>query len=172
MLFIDEAYALTGSTENDYGQEAVNTLLKAMEDNRDDLVVIVAGYPALMQRFIKSNPGLESRFKPLLYSSRIIPRRKCWISLTCAVKRADINWTTRTINCWKTIYRKFSENNLNFGNARGVRNLFERAVSAQANRLAKQKDVSRAELMLLTAEDIRIAAGDEKQAENDPQSLN
>ncbi|MFH1879175.1 MAG: AAA family ATPase, partial [Bacillota bacterium] len=67
VLFIDEAYALTGNADNDYGQEAVNTLLKAMEDNRDDLVVIVAGYPALMRGFIKSNPGFESRFNRFLF---------------------------------------------------------------------------------------------------------
>ena len=168
VLFIDEAYALTGATENDYGQEAVNTLLKAMEDSRDDLVVIVAGYPALMQRFVKSNPGLESRFNRFLFFADYSAKEMLDIfDMRC--KKSGYRLEEDTYKLLEDYLRKFSENNLNFGNARGVRNLFERAVSAQANRLAKQQSVSKDELMLLTAEDIRIAAGDEAPAEKPPQ---
>lgn len=68
VLFIDEAYSLTRSTaQNDYGAEAVDTLLKAMEDCREDLIVIVAGYPELMEGFLESNPGLKSRFNKFIY---------------------------------------------------------------------------------------------------------
>ena len=168
VLFIDEAYALTGSTENDYGQEAVNTLLKAMEDNRDDLVVIVAGYPLLMQGFIKSNPGLESRFNRFLYFADYSAKEMLDIfDMRC--KKSGYTVDNETHKQLEEYLKRFAENNRSFGNARGVRNLFERAVSAQANRLAKEKDVSRDELMRLSAEDIRIAAGEEKQAEKKPQ---
>lgn len=163
VLFIDEAYALTGTTENDYGQEAVNTLLKAMEDHRDDLVIIVAGYPALMRGFIKSNPGLESRFNRFLFFADYSAKEMLDIfDMRC--KKSGYALDEETHKLLEGYLQKFSENNLNFGNARGVRNLFERAVSAQANRLAKQKEVTRDELMKLSAEDIRIAAGEEKQA--------
>ena len=67
VLFIDEAYSLASTSENDYGKEAIDTILKVMEDNRDDLIVIVAGYPELMDRFLHSNPGLESRFNKFIY---------------------------------------------------------------------------------------------------------
>jgi len=170
VLFIDEAYALTGNTENDYGQEAVNTLLKAMEDNRDDLIVIVAGYPALMKRFVNSNPGLESRFNRfLLFPDYSAGEMLDIFLMRCQKSGYTIEDETRQL--LEGYLHKFSEDNKDFGNARGVRNLFERTVSAQANRLAKQKDISRDALMCLSSNDIRVAAGDEIQAEKDPQEL-
>ena len=95
--FIDEAYALNGSGQNDFGQEAIDTLLKAMEDNREDLVVIVAGYDQLMENFIRSNPGLESRFKSVSAFRRM---RIPWVenvpdSGTAAGKAPSRPWTRR-----------------------------------------------------------------------------
>ena len=141
-----------------------------MEDNRDDLVVIVAGYPALMRRFVLSNPGLESRFNRfLLFSDYTAGEMMDIFEMRCKKSGYTIDDDTRKL--LEGYLQKFSEDNKNFGNARGVRNLFERAVSAQANRLANQKEVSRDELMCLSAEDIRIAAGEEKKADKKPQEL-
>lgn len=92
MLFIDEAYALNGKSENDFGQEAIDTLLKAMEDHRDDLVVIVAGYDGLMETFVHSNPGLESRFNRYLHFDDYSVEELVRIFERNA-KKAAINWT-------------------------------------------------------------------------------
>ena len=94
VLFIDEAYALNGGGANDFGQEAIDTLLKAMEDHRDDLVVIVAGYDGLMDEFIHSNPGLESRFNRFLHFADYTAE-DCWPSSGCSVKKGATFWSRR-----------------------------------------------------------------------------
>ena len=138
-----------------------------MEDHRDDLVVIVAGYPALMQGFVKSNPGLESRFNRFLFFADYTAKEMMEIfDMRC--KKSGYMLDEDTHQLLEGYLKRFADNNLTFGNARGVRNLFERAVSAQANRLAKQAAVSKDELMCLNADDVRIAAGDEKKAEQTP----
>ncbi len=159
VLFIDEAYALTNHEGNDYGQEAVDTLLKAMEDHRDDLVVIVAGYIEPMEEFIHSNPGLESRFNRFLdFPDYTVGEMLDIFDMRCKKSGYVLDESARDL--LKSLLALYSLDAKGFGNARGVRNLLERAVSAQANRLAKHEgEITRDTLMLLTADDIRIAGG-------------
>ena len=159
VLFIDEAYALTNHEGNDYGQEAVDTLLKAMEDHRDDLVVIVAGYIELMEEFVHSNPGLESRFNRFLdFPDYTVQEMLDIFDMRC--KKSGYTLAGDARDLLKSLLALYSLDPKGFGNARGVRNLLERAVVAQANRLAKESgELTRDRLMLLTADDIRVAGG-------------
>lgn len=153
VLFIDEAYALTTRGSNDYGQEAVETMLKAMEDRREDLIVIVAGYVELMNDFVKSNPGLESRFNRFMYfPDYTLEEMMAIFDLRCRSSGYALAEDAR--EKLREIIKEESEDNIGFGNARGVRNLFEQAVSRQANRLAKQPSVTREQLMEITREDL------------------
>ena len=156
VLFIDEAYALTNRGGNDYGQEAVDTLLKAMEDHREDLVVIVAGYIGPMEDFLHSNPGLESRFNRFLhFPDYTVDELATIFDLRCQKSGYQLAMDARGL--LRDILARASQDAVGFGNARGVRNLFEHAVSQQANRLARQSDWTRESLMLLTEEDLRAA---------------
>jgi len=161
VLFIDEAYALTTRGPQDYGQEAVETLLKNMEDHRDDLVVIVAGYVDLMNDFVHSNPGLESRFNRFLYfPDYTVDEMLAIFLMRC--EKAGYRLAGDAKESLKTILKEQSGDNIGFGNARGVRNLFEQAISRQANRLARQESVTKDELMLLKAEDLEAAETNEE----------
>ena len=154
VLFIDEAYALTNRGGNDYGQEAVDTLLKAMEDNRDDLIVIVAGYVELMEEFIHSNPGLESRFNRFLhFPDYSIDEMMAIFDMRCSQNGYSLAEDARPI--LRDVIKLESMDIKGFGNARGIRNLFERAVTAQANRLANDPEITKEDLMTFTADDIR-----------------
>lgn len=165
VLFVDEAYALTDHGENDYGQEAVDTLLKAMEDHRDDLIVIVAGYTELMETFVHSNPGLESRFNRFMhFPDYTVEEMLAIFDMRC--EKSGYSLENEARDLLKGLLAIFSLDTKGFGNARGVRNLFERAVSAQANRLAALENITREQLMQLTSGDVRVAAGQEKEAED------
>jgi Holliday junction resolvasome RuvABC ATP-dependent DNA helicase subunit len=160
VLFIDEAYALNEQGINGgdaYGHEAINTLLKAMEDNRDQLVVIVAGYTAPMQQFLVSNPGLQSRFtrfidfpdysqKELLEIFRDLALRQDYTLADDALQRAS--------DLLQQAYQRRGER---FGNARLVRTMFERATVRLSDRLADDPDITREELTTLRAEDIEVS---------------
>ncbi len=157
VLFIDEAYALNGRSENDFGQEAIDTILKAMEDHRDDLVVIVAGYTDLMDRFIHSNPGLESRFNRfLLFDDYTTDEMVEIFRMQC--KKGCYQLTEEAQPLIRDYIAEESADD-SFGNARGVRNLFEHVLVAQNNRLAAMENVTREDLTVITADDVLRARG-------------
>lgn len=157
VLFVDEAYALNGKSENDFGQEAIDTLLKAMEDHRDDLVVIVAGYTDLMDKFIHSNPGLESRFNRfLLFEDYSLDELMAIFKMRCG---KGYTLSPEAEPLVRDYIAEESADGNGFGNARGVRNIFEHILVAQNNRLAKMESVTREDLMTLLPEDVMHARG-------------
>ncbi len=157
VLFIDEAYSLTAKKgENDFGQEAVDTLLKGMEDNRDNLVVIVAGYTDLMEEFLDSNPGLRSRFNRFIFFDDYNATELTAIfESMCKKNQFKISQEARD-KIELSFALRIQNKPENFANAREARNLFEKAVVNQANRLAAlhEKDGADAltDEMLLTIE--------------------
>ena len=157
VLFIDEAYSLVpeGGNGNDYGQEAISTILKRMEDYRDRLVVIVAGYKDEMQRFIDSNPGLQSRFNryidfPDYTGMELVDIFKMYMKK---------NQYTLAEDAEEFLKEQFEyavdHKDRNFGNARFARNVFEKSIQQQANRLAGQTTLSKSQLTELTVDDLR-----------------
>jgi tetratricopeptide (TPR) repeat protein len=155
ILFIDEAYALvSGRGETDYGREAIDTLLKAMEDYRDRFVVIVAGYTEPMAEFLRSNPGLQSRFNKYIHFDDYTATELLAI-LNGMCRRAGYHVTAAAESqVTALLHTASSRDSLAFGNARGVRNLLERAMSAQANRVAAHAHPTDEELCELTEEDL------------------
>ena len=157
VLFIDEAYSLVpeGGSGNDYGQEAISTILKRMEDYRDRLVVIVAGYKGEMQRFIDSNPGLQSRF------NRYIDFPDYTGGELTEIFKMYMKKNQYTLSRDAEIYLKerfdyaVAHKDRNFGNARYARNVFEKSIQQQANRLAGEKNLSKEKLTELTVEDLK-----------------
>ena len=154
VLFIDEAYALAQGSDNDFGQEAISTLLKRMEDDRDRLVVILAGYPGDMQHFIDSNPGLQSRFSRYIQFSDYNAEELKEIYLLNAAK----NEYKIDPACEARLDEIFTEavahKDRNFGNGRYVRNLFERTLQNQAMRLAAMSRLTAEQLVTLRVDDI------------------
>ena len=156
VLFIDEAYTLVRSDDGDdeYGQEAVDTLLKLMEDHRDDIVVIVAGYPAEMHTFIESNPGLRSRFsRELLFDDYSAKELTQIFYKMCQDNQLMIDKAVllKVFACMKQL---ISDADTNFGNARVVRQFFERSMQQQANRLSKIAQPSLKQLSIMMEEDV------------------
>ena len=158
VLFIDEAYALVaGRGAGDFGFEALDVLVKSMEDHRDDFIVIVAGYPDKMREFVDSNPGLRSRFanfiefedytadELLLILERMVEDQGYTLSDSARERASQL------------LTELVAQKSASFANARDVRNLFERSISAHANRLATVAAPSKVELMTLEAGDLENA---------------
>lgn len=161
VLFIDEAYTLIDESGQDqYGREAIQTLLKRMEDQRDKLVVILAGYPVEMRKMIRSNPGLSSRVGTTMHFDDYPPEALCRIFELIAKKaKYEIPTESRRLLLRGFTYL-FINRDRHFGNGRTSRNSFERSVRRLANRLAKVKEVNRELLTTLEPEDIEVAGVD------------
>ena len=154
VLFVDEAYALNGRSENDFGQEAIDTLLKAMEDHRDDLVVIVAGYDGPMEQFLSANPGLESRFNKYFHFQDYNGEQLLHIfKAQCERNKYSLSPEAETAAA-KLFSELYENRDDNFGNGRDVRNCFENMVVHQANRVAAMEAPGREELMQVLPEDL------------------
>jgi stage V sporulation protein K len=154
VLFIDEAYSLVpDGREDPFGQEAVNTLLKLMEDNRDNLVVIVAGYQDEMARFINSNPGLKSRFSRSIHFKDYAPVELTAIFKSLCAKNSYL-LDDSILPTFNNLVTDFIDRIGELGNGRFVRNIFDRCIANQCNRLAAMVKPSPEDLKTFLAEDI------------------
>jgi stage V sporulation protein K len=140
-LFIDEAYTLASKSENDFGSEAIDTLLKSMEDNRDRISVIVAGYPENMEKFVKSNPGLESRFSRFVHFEDYLPSEMREIYQKLAKNFHMRISNDAEVMLFEIMNRAYRERDENFANARFVRNMFNRHIERMANRLSRSSNM-------------------------------
>ncbi|MCD8399254.1 AAA family ATPase [Tenacibaculum finnmarkense] len=154
VLFIDEAYALAKDAKKDFGNEAIEVLLKKMEDHRKELVVIVAGYPDEMKSFINSNPGLQSRFNRYFTFDHYKPTELVAIfELFC--KKNDFVLAADAKEKLLFIFEKlYEKKDKNFGNARVARNLFEKIIEYQANRIIAIAPITKEVLITIVEQDI------------------
>lgn len=154
VLFIDEAYTLVSGNGEDFGSEAIATLLKRMEDDRDRLVVILAGYTDEIRRFIESNPGLQSRFNRYIEFEDYNPHELHSI-FQLSTQKYNYRLTPQANRALqRKIDAAYQQRDRHFGNGRWVRNAFERIVEAQANRLAHTAAPTTEALMTIEADDI------------------
>ncbi|MFE5894583.1 right-handed parallel beta-helix repeat-containing protein [Streptomyces sp. NPDC056462] len=159
VLFIDEAYTLTADSGNggaDFGREAVDTLLKLMEDHRDDVVVVAAGYSREMESFLGSNPGLASRFsRTVEFENYSVPELVAIMENMCAQHQYELGEGTAAA---LAAHFEAMPRDAGFGNGRAARGVFEEMVDRQAVRLASQAQVGEHDLRLLLPEDVSTAA--------------
>ncbi|HEX6593558.1 MAG TPA: stage V sporulation protein K [Bacillota bacterium] len=154
ILFVDEAYSLARGGEKDFGKEAIDTLVKHMEDHHNDFVLILAGYPSEMERFLLLNPGLQSRFPFILDFPDYDVNELMEIAKQMAAEREyqltnDAEWKLKNY-----LYKRREQTYGNFSNARYIRNLIERAVRMHAIRLLDQNQFSKEDLIHLTSSDL------------------
>ncbi len=162
VLFIDEAYSLSSGGENDFGREAIETILKAMEDHRKELIVIVAGYTGPMEKFLSSNPGLESRFNKYFFFPDYNGEQLMAIFRSQCKKNGYVlseESEKAAVELFTELYENRSDN---FGNGRDVRNCFEDMVVRQSNRVAQMENPSKEDLMNVLPEDLEDEEEEEK----------
>ena len=153
VLFIDEAYSLA-QKDDAFGQEAIDTILKAMEDYRDDLVVIVAGYTKPMEKFINSNPGLKSRFnKYIEFPDYTVDELEAIFYMNCGKYDYRVEEDAKK-HIRELIVRAKLEKRENFANAREIRNLFEKIITNQAQRVRMMDNPDQEDMMVITMEDL------------------
>ena len=155
-MFIDEAYALVGQNKDDYGKEAVATLIKRMEDDRDRLIVILAGYSNEMNSFIETNPGFKSRINRYIDFKDYSAQEMLGI-FKLFLKQSPYKLAKEAESIVLSIFNEaLKTSDKGFGNGRFVRNTFEQCLENQANRLAKLGDIDRNILMRIEAEDVSL----------------
>lgn len=155
ILFIDEAYSLARGGEKDFGKESIDVLVKAMEDQKDNLVLILAGYKQEMEWFLRSNPGLYSRFPiHITFPDYTVEELLQIGSLMLKKRQYRLHHEAERV-LRKILEEKIRLGNENEGNARLVRNLIEKAIRKQAVRLVKRPHLTREELMIIRPEDFK-----------------
>lgn len=157
VLFIDEVYSLARGGANDFGLEAIDTLLKEMEDNRSNLVVIVAGYDAPMEKFLSANPGLRSRFKNFVHFDDYNGDELFNIFESfCISNQYEIENDVKQVlrNYFK---RSYEHRNQDFGNARYARNLFEKIIALQSKRIKRISNPTNKDIVTVKLEDLPVS---------------
>ncbi|MHB1286759.1 MAG: AAA family ATPase [Leptospirales bacterium] len=156
ILFVDEAYSLAPRYESDFGREAIETLLKSMEDYRDQLIVIVAGYKNEMKDFLKSNPGLKSRFTTYL-DFEDFGETELFEIFQYFLKEDQFELVSGAIQVVKEVIHDLNNNRgEHFGNARDIRNLYEKIKTKTLSRLGQEKNISQISANLITTQDVSV----------------
>ncbi len=156
ILFIDEAYALGRGGEKDFGKEAIDTLVKHMEDHQHDFALILAGYPKEMDQFLNLNPGLRSRFPFILSFDDYTTNELMEIAYTMLREKEYVLTNRAQLKLRSYIEKMCDDQDQNFSNARSIRNLLEKAIRRQAMRLYSNDRLEMPALIELTAEDIEL----------------
>jgi stage V sporulation protein K len=160
ILFIDEAYSLARGGEKDFGKEAIDTLVKAMEDYKTQFILILAGYRVEMEHFMRTNPGLRSRFPIQIHFPDYSSEELLAIALLMLRERQYRLDAVAHEFLASYLQQKAVENSINFSNARLVRNMIEHAIRRQALRLVERQSCSRDELMQIDKDDLIPGDGD------------